>query len=99
MENMIHTIDASNVDRYGFFCYKSKPKSGGYRQKREWLESCMAEGVRLKIIYEGTRSAGFIEYAPGEATWRVVLALVTTARPYIPLFCASLITCSSKRAP
>ena len=74
MENVIHTIDASNVDRYGFFCYKSKPKSTGYRQKREWLEPCLAEGVRLKIIYEGTRSAGFIEYAPGEATWRVVQA-------------------------
>jgi L-amino acid N-acyltransferase YncA len=74
MENVIHTIDASNVDRYGFFCYKSKPKSTGYRQKRGWLESCLTEGVRLKIIYEGTRSAGFIEYAPGEATWRVVQA-------------------------
>ncbi len=74
MENIIHTIDASNVDRYGFFCYKSKPKTDGYRQKREWLEGSLAEGLRLKIIYEGTRSAGFIEYAPGESTWRVVRA-------------------------
>jgi L-amino acid N-acyltransferase YncA len=74
MENMIHTIDVSNVDRYGFFCYKSKPKTAGYRQKREWLEGSLAEGLRLKIIYEGTRSAGFIEYAPGESTWRVVQA-------------------------
>ncbi len=74
MENVIHTIDASNVDRYGFFCYKSKPKSTGYRHKREWLETCLAEGLKLKIIYEGTRSAGFIEYAPGESTWRVVRA-------------------------
>jgi L-amino acid N-acyltransferase YncA len=74
MENMIHTIDASNVDRYGFFCYKSKPKTLGYRQKREWLGACLPEGVRLKIIYEGARSAGFIEYAPGEYTWRAVQA-------------------------
>ena len=74
MENVIHTIDASNVDRYGFFCYKSKPKTTGYRQKREWLKGCLDEGLRLKIIYEGTRSAGFIEYAPGESTWRVVQA-------------------------
>ncbi|HSB66604.1 MAG TPA: hypothetical protein VLD65_08490, partial [Anaerolineales bacterium] len=28
----------------------------------------------LKIIYEGSRSAGFIEYAPGEVAWRVVQA-------------------------
>jgi L-amino acid N-acyltransferase YncA len=74
VENVIHTIDASNVDRYGFFCYKSKPKTAGYRQKREWLDGCLAEGLRLKIIYEGTRSAGFIEYAPGESTWRAVQA-------------------------
>ena len=74
MENVIHTIDASNVDRYGFFCYKSKPKSTGYRDKREWLEPCLAEGLRLKIIYEGTRSAGFIEYAPGESSWRAIQA-------------------------
>jgi L-amino acid N-acyltransferase YncA len=74
MENVIHTIDASNVDRYGFFCYKSKPKTPGYRQKRAWLEGCLADGLRLKIIYEGTRSAGFVEYALGESTWRVVQA-------------------------
>jgi L-amino acid N-acyltransferase YncA len=74
MENMIHTIDASNVDRYGFYCYKSKPKTPGYRQKRDWLDSRLAEGLRLKIIYEGNRSAGFIEYTPGEYTWRAVQA-------------------------
>jgi ribosomal protein S18 acetylase RimI-like enzyme len=74
MENVIHTIDASNVDRYGFFCYKSKPKTAGYRQKRVWLENTMADGLRLKIIYEGSRSAGFIEYAPGEYSWRAVHA-------------------------
>jgi ribosomal protein S18 acetylase RimI-like enzyme len=74
MENVIHTIDASNVDRYGFFCYKSKPKTTGFRQKREWLEKTLPEGLRLKIIYEGNRSVGFIEYAPGEYTWRAVHA-------------------------
>lgn len=74
MENVIHTIDASNVDRYGFFCYKSKPKSAGFKHKRLWLENSLADGVHIKIIYEGERSAGFIEYAPGEASWRVVEA-------------------------
>ena len=74
MENIIHTIDASNVDRYGFFCYKSKPKTAGFKKKRDWLEGCLAEGLRLKIIYEGKRSAGFVEYAPGEYTWRAVNA-------------------------
>ena len=31
MENIIRTIDPANVDRYGFFCYKSKPKTLGYQ--------------------------------------------------------------------
>ena len=74
MENIIRTIDPSNVDRYGFFCYKSKPKTQGYQQKRAWLANNLPEGVRVKIIYEGERSAGFVEYASGEATWRVVNA-------------------------
>jgi L-amino acid N-acyltransferase YncA len=74
MDINIRSIDASNVDRYGFFCYKSKPKTAGFRQKREWLGTCLTDGVRLKIIYEGERSAGFIEYSPGEYTWRVVNA-------------------------
>jgi L-amino acid N-acyltransferase YncA len=74
MDIVINSIDASNVDRYGFFCYKSKPKTAGYRHKREWLAGSLADGLRLKIIYEGTRSAGFVEYTPGETTWRVVQA-------------------------
>lgn len=74
MDNVIRTIDASNVDRYGFFCYKSKTKTVGYRQKREWLGNTLPDGLRLKIIYEGNRSAGFIEYAPGEYTWRAIQA-------------------------
>jgi GNAT superfamily N-acetyltransferase len=74
MENIIRTIDHSNVDRYGFFCYKSKRKTAGYMHKRDWLTGSMAEGLRIKIIYEDSRSAGFVEYAPGEATWRVVNA-------------------------
>ena len=39
---LIRTIDPSNVDRYGFFCYKSKPKTEGFHQKRAWLGSCPA---------------------------------------------------------
>jgi GNAT superfamily N-acetyltransferase len=74
MENTIRTIDPSNLDRYGFFCYKSKPKTQGFLQKREWLACCLSEGVRIKMIYEGERSVGFIEYATGESTWRVVHA-------------------------
>src|SRR3990172_1657516 len=68
-------IDASNVDQHGFFCYMSKRKSAGYRQKRGWLERRFAEGLKIKILHEtGGRDVAFIEYIPGErcrrpATW------------------------------
>lgn len=68
----IVTVDESNVDEHGFFCYKSKPKSPGYQKKMDWLRGRLTEGLRLKILYENDRSVGFIEHIPGEYTWRVV---------------------------
>jgi hypothetical protein len=62
----IITVDTTNVAQYGFFCYKSKPKSAGYRRKMDWLEQRFSEGMKIKILYEGDRSVGFIEYIPGE---------------------------------
>jgi L-amino acid N-acyltransferase YncA len=70
----IVTVGADNVDEERFFCYKSKPKSGGYRRKLAWLRERFAEGMRIKIVYEGERSVGFIEYIPGEYAWRAVEA-------------------------
>lgn len=70
----IVSVDAENVEEQGFFCYKSKPKSAGYRQKLDWLRGRFAEGMRIKILYEGKRSVGFVEYMPGESGWRAVHA-------------------------
>ena len=70
----IIAVDATNVAQHGFLCYKSKPKSEGYRRKLEWLEQRFSEGMRIKILYEGKRSVGFIEYIPGEYAWRAVNA-------------------------
>jgi GNAT superfamily N-acetyltransferase len=50
-------------------------KSAQERQREIMeFEQELPEGVRLKILYESERSAGFIEYAPGEYTWRAVHA-------------------------
>ena len=69
----IQTVNASNVDETGFFCYMSKRKEPGYRQKREWLEARFAEGMKIKILHEhGGRDVAFIEYIPGEYAWRAV---------------------------
>ena len=90
----IVTVDGANVAEQGFFCYKSKPKSAGYQKKLSWLEQRFAEGMRIKILYEGERSVGFIEYIPGEFAWRAVNAegytvLRSWARPCRPLICWS----------
>ena len=68
----IVTVDDTNFEEHGFFCYKSKPKSEGYQKKLRWMEQATAKGLRIKILYEGNRSVGYIEYIPGEHTWRAV---------------------------
>lgn len=71
----IKTVDAGNVDESGFFCYMSKRKEPGYKQKRDWLEARFAEGMKIKVIHEiGGRDTAFIEYIPGEYAWRAVHA-------------------------
>jgi hypothetical protein len=70
----IVTVDASNVEQEGFFCYKSKRKSAGYQNKLNWLKARLDEGMVIKIVYEGKRSVAFIEYTPAEVAWRVVKA-------------------------
>jgi len=70
----ITTVDVGNSDEQGFFCYKSKPKSEGYRRKLAWVKERLAEGLSIHILHEGERSVGFIEYMPAEHTWRAVNA-------------------------
>ncbi|MBE9505513.1 MAG: GNAT family N-acetyltransferase [Chloroflexi bacterium] len=73
-ELRIVNVDASNVDREGFFCYKSKQKTPGYSRKLAWSKNRFSEGMKLDILYDGKRSFGFIEYIPGEYSWRAVYA-------------------------
>ena len=73
-ETKIISVDVDNVENERFFCYKSKPKTPGYQKKLAWLKARFDEGMRIKILYEGKRSFGFIEYLPGEHAWRAVHA-------------------------
>lgn len=75
----IITVDATNVEKQGFLCYKSKSKSEGYRRKLSWLKDRLREGMKIKLLhlqkFDGPRGAfGFIEYIPGEYAWRPVNA-------------------------
>jgi GNAT superfamily N-acetyltransferase len=79
----IKTVNANNVDENGFFCYMSKRKEPGYKQKRDWLEARFAEGMKIKIVHEeGGRDTAFIEYIPSEYAWRAV-----NAKEYIFIHC------------
>jgi GNAT superfamily N-acetyltransferase len=69
-EVKIVTVSAENLDQEGFFCYNSKRKALGYHRKQEWLRQRFAEGMGIRILYEGARSVAFIEYTPGEYAWR-----------------------------
>lgn len=71
----IQTVTAENVDKTRFFCMMSKPKSPGYQQKLAWLRERFGEGLQIKILHEtGGRDVAFIEFIPGEYTWRAVWA-------------------------
>lgn len=66
------SVDVSNIDKVGFFCYMSKRKSEGYINRRNWLLHRFNEGLRIKMLDLPER--GFIEYMPGESCWRAVRA-------------------------
>lgn len=74
-------VNRANIDRYGLFCLQSKKHTEGYKNKIAWAKECFNEGlhVKLLLVNEGTkrgfRARGFIEYIPGEYTWRGVDAL------------------------
>ncbi len=69
------TVTTDNLDREGFFCYMSKRKAPGYRQKHDWMAARLAEGLKLHMLHEiGGRTTAFIEYIPGEYAWRAIHA-------------------------
>ncbi|MGI9516769.1 MAG: hypothetical protein ACR2NP_06985, partial [Pirellulaceae bacterium] len=73
-EFTIVNVDAGNVEEHGFFCVKNN-KHPGYVAKLEWLRERFNEGLRIKLIQtKDGKKAGFLEYIPGEYTWRVVNA-------------------------
>ncbi|MBD3266962.1 GNAT family N-acetyltransferase, partial [bacterium] len=62
------------MEKFGFFCIKNK-KHPGYIAKRSWLRQRFEEGMRIQLILTPDgQQAGFLEYIPGEYTWRVIHA-------------------------
>jgi hypothetical protein len=83
-------VNAGNVEKTGFFCYMSKRKTEGFRQKLEWLKARFGEGMRIKMLELPER--GFIEYLPGEYAWRSV-----NAQNYMFIQCLWVVGKSKKK--
>jgi len=81
-------INEENIDKQGLFCLQSKKNTEGYIKKVEWAKERFKEGLRIKLLLinegpkRGFRSRGFIEYIPGEYTWRGI-----AARGYMVVHC------------
>jgi len=75
MEN-IRIIDTNpeNIQDCAFCGYKN-PENTGHKRKVEWLKERYPEGIHFKVLRSDTDGdVGFIEYIPGEYTWKPVNA-------------------------
>lgn len=88
LEYKIVDVNDANIDEYGLFCFKSKKNTEGYKKKIEWAKKHFKKGLRIKFLLvnegprRGFRSRGFIEYIPGEYTWRGI-----SAKGYMVIHC------------
>ena len=68
----ITDVNPQNVQEETLFCIKDITKPG-FQSKRIWFEKQYQEGLRLKILKDGTnKMIGFIEYIPVINAWRPV---------------------------
>lgn len=67
-------IIRNQVRESGCYCMRSMKKHPGYENKVNWTESQLDHGLSYVQIKQGKKVLGFIEYAPGESSWRAVHA-------------------------
>jgi hypothetical protein len=73
--NIVSVTPENFSDHPQAICFIN-PKHECYNMKVGWFREQYKKGLRIKILYvKGEkRSAGFIEYIPGEYCWRAVMA-------------------------
>lgn len=79
MKHQIIRLSAENYQEYDLFCKKSQKKKPGYQKKEKWILDRFNEGLVIYLLQVDTgqktlTSRGFIEYMPGEKSWRSVIA-------------------------
>lgn len=67
-------LNQENLEVQGGYCLRSKSNSSGYKNKNNWLEDQMEEGLKYIKLVENGKQAGFIEYTISESSSRVVYA-------------------------
>jgi ribosomal protein S18 acetylase RimI-like enzyme len=79
MANEIIEVNAKNLVEYDFFCKKSTKNKPGYQNKEKWIRERFKEGLKIHLLLvddtkKGSTSRGFIEYIPGQFSWRGIKA-------------------------
>jgi hypothetical protein len=74
-DTTIIELTPENASEYGCPCFLN-PQNKGHRRKLEWLRDRFSEGMKIKLLFleNEKKPIGFIEYTPGEYTWRAVSA-------------------------
>ncbi len=89
MIRKIEIIDTNpdNICDYGFCGYKNLSQEG-YKRKIDWLKQRFSEGMKFKVLYSTKDgSVGFVEYIPGQYTWRAV-----DASGYMVIHCIAIMS-------
>jgi hypothetical protein len=74
-------ITKDNVAEISATCFMKKD-SKGYQMKEAWITERFKESLRIKILRDGKKTIGFIEYISGEYAWRSV-----DAKGYLFIHC------------
>lgn len=64
------TVSPPNLDRTGFLSLEEGLAGPDQPTGRDWLISRLADGLQVRMLRDPLR--GFVEFAPGRATWRPV---------------------------
>lgn len=64
----------NNLNVNGCYCMRSMKKKNAYQDKIKWTEEETKNGLVYLQLKNNSKQLGFIEYAPGESSWRVVHA-------------------------
>ena len=71
--NNLNWVDVTpeNIESETLFCVKNT-NSQGFKDKHAWFLKRFDEGLKIRILKEGDKMIGFIEFIPAEHAWRPV---------------------------